>query len=783
MVSTQISSATIGFPRIGPNREMKKALESFWSGKSTADDLRTVAEQTERVAWLSQKDAGLDLVALDSTYYDQILDFITYLGLIPKRFQHLEPGFAQYFAMARGVNGAHALDMQKFFDTNYHYMVPELEASPAVKADWSGLLAKVERGQAVLGSDVAVPILIGPITLVSLARYPEGTDASALVGALLPAYVEVLGRLKALGVPEVQMHEPVLALGTANKLQADFESSYSQLAGVGVPLNLVVYYDDVEEDVYSWLVRLPVQAISLDFCAVPGAAHGCATAATIARLGFPEDKRLGAGIVDGRSIWRDDGTAVDLLAALRARLGPNQAIVVQSSAPLLHLPYDVRAEKNLPGELTARLAFALQKLEEIVTVAKSGSGTAPPALETFGAAFPSDEGRSGIDASKYHRSEDYATRRPKQPQFRPFPTTSIGSFPQTEQIRRARLQYKRGTISTEQYKEQIGVEIGYAIGLQDALDIDVPVHGEPERSDMVEYFGLKLDGYSFTEHGWVQSYGSRYVRPPIVSGDVTRAGPMTVHEYRLAQAVTARPVKGMLTGPVTMLNWSFPRKDVARSVQAFQIALALRQEMEDLEGAGCRIVQVDEPALREGLPLKERRWARYLDWAVDAFKLSVAGAKPETQVVTHLCYSSFEDILPAIDAMDADVLTIENSRSDNEMVLALASAGYARDIGPGVYDVHSPVVPSVEFLVDKLRSFSGTGILGGDARRIWVNPDCGLKTRRWAEVLPSLRNMVQAAAILRAEVEGAEGKQQGAKAAAQPQAQAHGPSHACTGCH
>lgn len=422
----------------------------------------------------------------------------------------------------------------------------------------------------------------------------------------------------------------------------------------------------------------------------------------------------------------------------------------------------------------------------MVTLASSSGVEAASPLASFGAGYGASESTTTVPEAMYSRSESYEARRGKQPTFAPFPTTTIGSFPQTAAIRRARLQYKRGALSEERYRERIGAEIGYVIGVQEALGVDVLVHGEPERSDMVEYFGLKLDGYAFTEQGWVQSYGSRYVRPPIVAGDVSRAAPMTVHEYALAQALTERPVKGMLTGPVTMLNWSFPRKDIPRSAQAFQIALALRAEVADLEAAGCAIVQVDEPALREGLPLKGARWEAYLDWAVRAFRLSVAGAAPGTQIVTHLCYSSFEDILPAIDAMDADVLTIENSRSDNEMIKALASAGYARDVGPGVYDVHSPVVPTVEFLADKLRSFGSTGILGGDASRIWVNPDCGLKTRRWEEVLPAMRNMVEASRLVREEVragkwgEGVGVVKVAGKAASA--AKATNPNAGCSGC-
>ena len=572
----------------------------------------------------------------------------------------------------------------------------------------------------------------------------------------------------------------MLATGNkANALHADAVSVYTTLASsVDLPIHLVVPYDDVDEAVYLWLIDLPVHAIGLDFCGVPGASHGCTTAQLIHRHGFPATKRLGAGVIDGRSVWAaTDTNGLALVAALRRALGPDQPMTVQSSVSLQHVPMDLTLEEsNLSPALRSILAFAVQKLDEIVRICRrlqeieshgeyNKEGTpAPLDLSTYTTIGSNDNkdkyndylaAKERIGREMFERSLPYPARRPLQPSFHPFPTTTIGSFPQTPEIRRARLLFKQGKISAEEYSERMAAFIGHAVGVQDALGLDVLVHGEPERTDMVECFGIKLRGFEFTLHGWVQSYGSRYVRPPIITGEVTRgADPMTVREYVIAQSVVnnKKPVKGMLTGAVTILNWSFPRKDISRSTQAFQIALALRQEVADLEAAGCGIIQVDEPALREGLPLKERRWEEYLEWATAAFRLSTGCAAPATQIVTHLCYSEFEDIMGAIDALDADVLTIENSRSGNEMIKALAVYGYGRDIGPGCYDVHSPVTPSVEFLVDKLRSFLATGILDGDATRIHVNPDCGLKTRRWEEVIPALRNMVEAARIVRAEV-------------------------------
>jgi 5-methyltetrahydropteroyltriglutamate--homocysteine methyltransferase len=681
--------------------------------------------------------------------HSKILDWTFYLGLAPKRFDALA-GLAKYFAMARGVEGAEAEDMSKLFDTNYHYMVPELSGAAVAAAtpDWAMFLDRVKRGQEAVGKEAAVPIVFGPNTLVGLAKPAEGSgdlDRSAAVAALLPHYEAVLKELKALGVPEVQIHEPILASEKAGDLRADFEATYAKLAGVGLSINLVTAYDDIGE-AYSWAVNLPVAAISLDLLGVPGSAHKNATAALIEKHGFPAGKRLGAGVVDGRSVWADGGAATTFVAALLAK--GIESVSVQSSVSLQHLPYDLELEPNLPADLKAKLAFATQKLGDIVAAAKGApSAKAVPLADALA---PVANPTADVPPAKFVRELPFDKRRDSQVKMPAFPTTSIGSFPQTPEIRRARLAHKKGQLTDAEYEKEINAYMKYAVDEQARVGIDVMVHGEPERTDMVEYFGQRMDGFTFTEHGWVQSYGSRYVRPPIIHGDVTRPGAMTVKEFEYAQSLTDKPVKGMLTGPVTILNWSFPRKDITRQAQAFQLALALRDEVADLEKAGCRVIQVDEPALREGLPLKRERWASYLDWAVDAFKLATVVAAPSTQVVTHLCYSEFSDILAAIDGLDADVLTIENSRSGDEMVVALAKYGYGRDLGAGVYDVHSPVVPTVEFMKAKIAGQVATGILSGHMDRLWVNPDCGLKTREWAQVLPSLENMCKAAAEMRA---------------------------------
>ncbi|KAI8106445.1 hypothetical protein M9435_000989 [Picochlorum sp. BPE23] len=689
-------SSTIGFPRIGSKREMKKALESYWSGGLSGEALLLAAEEVDARAWKEQADMGVDLVALDGTLYDHVLDFaVTYLGLVPDRFSHLQ-GLEQYFACARGTPECPALDMSKYFDTNYHHLAPDVEGDMTPNANWGPLLEKVKKGQRVIGVDKAVPLILGPLTLAYLCRGSFDSLNLNLLKALIPHYVELMGRLGELGVPEVQVHEPCLTIFDSEDTIAVTADTYHSLATDKVPIHLVIPYDDVSEAMYQCVINLPVHAIGFDFCGVPGATSGNEMFTLIATHGFPQSKRLGAGVVDGRSVWKDTNEAMNVLLSLKRLLGNSQSICVQTSTSLQHVPYDVMLEDNFDPTLREKLSFAVQKLEELSFLSnalkKGFDSCAEPCL-----------GRRTMKEAVFEehlvtRSESYEERRKKQHVYPAFPTTTIGSFPQTSTIRKVRLQYKKGQISDTEYREAIAAEIGYCIGIQEALDLDVLVHGEAERSDMVEYFGLKLDGFAFTNHGWVQSYGS-----------------------------------------------SFPRKDISRSEQARQIGFAIREEVDDLQNNGCIICQVDEPALREGLPLKKGRWAAYLDWATKAFRLATSVARPEVQIVTHLCYSEFEDILESIDALHADVLTIENSRSSDEMMQYLASYGYKRDIGPGVYDVHSPIVPPVETMLAKIESFIQAGIVQGDVHRIHINPDCGLKTRRWSEVIPSLKNMVGAA--------------------------------------
>lgn len=742
----EMETATIGFPRVGARRELKFALESYWKGNSNEKELLDVLHGVEQQAWNVQRKKGVDRIGLDGTLYDQVLDWIFYLGLAPERFGHLQ-GFEQYFAMARGTTGAPALDMSKWFDTNYHYLVPELDANtrPSLE-NLQTFLDKVLRGQQTVGKKHAVPLVIGPITLVHMGKL-SGVTSKDVLNKLLPAYARMLKCLKDMDVVEVQIDEPFLCKSAAGTCKEELQWTYETLSKEGVPINLCTYYDDVCQGVYQTLVGLPVGKVSLDFCGVPGALEPPCTLDLIKTCGFPSDKKLGAGVIDGRSVWAEDGAAARTLDKLVSLGVSKEKIVVQPSCPLLHVPYDVEME-TLPPALQGRLSFAVQKLDELVGLA---SGRAAQAL-TEQKATKTRSSAGSLDPGMFSRSMPFEERRKLQPPNPKFPTTTIGSFPQTQEIRRLRFALKKGRISEEEYNKLIDQQIAHAIGVQDGLGLDVLVHGEAERTDMVEFFGQQLDGFLHTQHGWVQSYGSRCVRPPIIYGDVSRPAPMTVREFKVAQALTSKPVKGMLTGPVTILNWSFPRKDISRKEQAFQLAMSLRAEVDDLQANGCVCLQMDDPALREGLPLKQERWAQYLEWAVQAFRLATAVAKPEVQIVTHLCYSDFGDILEAIDGMQADVLTIENSRSGDEMIKCLAKYGYNRDLGAGVYDVHSPVVPSANDIVSRIEMMIATGLLKGHHDRIWINPDCGLKTRQWEEVIPSLRNSVMAATMLRERV-------------------------------
>ncbi|MDV2994814.1 MAG: 5-methyltetrahydropteroyltriglutamate--homocysteine methyltransferase [Chroococcidiopsis sp. SAG 2025] len=739
-------TATLGYPRIGKNREVKKALEAFWSNKSDAETLRQTVRDVESANWKTQLEAGIDRIGIgNSTLYDGVLDWSIRLGLIPDRFRHLA-GLDRYFAMARGKDGISALEMTKWFDTNYHYLVPEIATDTKPEANFADFLATVQRAKDFLG-ERAVPIILSPVTLLRLSRL-EGNLAGHLA-KLLPLYSNLFSQLKALGVTEVQVHEPILVTSSAVDLREAIATTYAQLAQVGLPIHLVTYFDDLGAT-YPWVIELPVAGISLDFT------RG-RSLELLQQHGFPSDKQLGVGIVDARNIWKIRPESV--LSTLETIQSITANIRLHPSSSLQFVPYDATRETKLPEPLRNVLSFAEQKLEEVVILAHTLAGKDPSdrlavvqtQWKTFEQFSPANDrvqaALKNLTTNDFVRSLSYSLRLDRQLPLPVLPTTTIGSFPQTAEVRQLRVKYKRGELTEAEYQAAIDARIAECIKLQEDIGIDVLVHGEFERTDMVEYFGQQLSGFAFTENGWVQSYGSRYVRPPIIYGDVTRPQPMTVREFQVAQALTQNPVKGMLTGPVTILNWSFPRADISRQDQAFQIALALREEVADLEAAGAQVIQVDEPALREGLPLKLERWNQYLSWAVDTFRLATAIAQPQTQIHTHMCYCEFGDIIKEIERLDADVISIENSRSNNRTLQEVTEAGYSHQIGNGVYDIHSPVVPTTERLVQQLQA----GIRNLPLRQIWVNPDCGLKTRRWEEVIPALKNMVEAAKTLREE--------------------------------
>ncbi|MBW4623930.1 MAG: 5-methyltetrahydropteroyltriglutamate--homocysteine S-methyltransferase [Brasilonema octagenarum HA4186-MV1] len=744
----QIKSATLGYPRIGKNREVKKSLEAFWSGKIAAESLLQTVTEVEEANWKTQLDAGIEKIGIgDTTLYDHVLDWAFRFGLIPEPFQQFS-GLERYFAMARGKEGIPALEMTKWFDTNYHYLVPEI-ASEILSADFSDFLETVRRAQKILGKR-AIPIILGPCTLLRLSKLESNIDEA--VSKLIPLYINLLTELKNLGVDEVQMHEPALVLGDANSWKKHFQTVYNSLESVELPLHLVTYFDDLGET-YPWVIELPVSAISLDFT------RG-RNLELIKTYGFPEDKRLGLGIIDARNIWQIRPEQVlSVLQEIVDNLHV-KSLDIQPSASLQFVPYDAKGEKQLPSALRNVLSFAEQKLQEVVLLARTITGentkreqelieSSWSQFEQFSPVNHSIQERiKTLKIDDFQRSLSYGLRLDCQIPLPLFPTTTIGSFPQTSEVRQLRVRYKRGELSQKAYRDEIDVEIAKSIKLQEELGLDVLVHGEFERTDMVEFFGQQLSGFAFTENGWVQSYGSRYVRPPIIYGDVIRTAPMTVREFKVAQSLTEKPIKGMLTGPVTILNWSYTRTDISRQEQAFQIALALRDEVADLEAAGAKVIQVDEPALREGLPLKPQRWSEYLSWAVDSFRLATAVAQPQTQIHTHMCYCEFGDIIKDIERLDADVISIENSRSNNQTLREITSGGYSHQVGNGVYDIHSPVVPTTEQILEQLR----TGVANLPVKQIWVNPDCGLKTRRWEEVIPSMKNMVEAAKVLREEV-------------------------------
>uniref|UniRef100_A0A2N9I411 5-methyltetrahydropteroyltriglutamate--homocysteine S-methyltransferase n=1 Tax=Fagus sylvatica TaxID=28930 RepID=A0A2N9I411_FAGSY len=761
-----MASHILGYPRMGPKRELKFALESFWDNKSSAEELKKVAADLRSSIWKQMANAGINHIPSNTfSYYDQVLDTTAMLGAVPPRYgwNGGEIGFDVYFSMARGNASLPAMEMTKWFDTNYHFIVPEL--SPDVKFSYASHKAVDEFKEAkALGIDT-VPVLIGPVSYLLLSKPAKGVEKSfsllSLIDKILPVYKEVVAELKAAGATWIQFDEPTLVLDLdAHQLQA-FNHAYSVLESSLAGLNVLIatYFANVPVDAYKTLTSLKgIAGYGFDLV------RGTQTLDLI-KGGFPSGKYLFAGVVDGRNIWANDlASSLSTLQALEGVVGKDK-IVVSTSCSLLHTAVDLVNETKLDQEIKSWLAFAAQKVVEVNALSKALSGHKDEAFFSANAAAQASRKSSprvtneavqkaaaALKGSDHRRATNVSARleaQQKKLNLPNLPTTTIGSFPQTLELRRVRREYKAKKISEEDYVKAIKEEINKVVKLQEELDIDVLVHGEPERNDMVEYFGEQLSGFAFTVNGWVQSYGSRCVKPPIIYGDVSRPKPMTVFWSSTAQSFSKRPMKGMLTGPVTILNWSFVRNDQPRSETCYQIALAIKDEVEDLEKAGITVIQIDEAALREGLPLRKSEQAFYLNWAVHSFRITNTGVLDTTQIHTHMCYSNFNDIIHSIIDMDADVITIENSRSD-EKLLSVFREGvkYGAGIGPGVYDIHSPRIPSTEEIADRINKM--LAVL--ESNILWVNPDCGLKTRKYSEVKPALSNMVAAAKLLRTQL-------------------------------
>jgi 5-methyltetrahydropteroyltriglutamate--homocysteine methyltransferase len=770
--------ASLGTPRIGPRRELKFALESFWSGATDEKALIEAGAGLRAANWARQKKLGVSVIpSNDFSFYDQMLDTSVMVGAIPDiyRWNGGPVPLATYFAMARGAQGkthdascghinhgheaAHgvpALEMTKWFDTNYHYMVPELTKDQQFTLASRKPIEEYEEAKA-LGYRTR-PVLVGPVTFLKLAKSKDaGFNPLSLLDRLLPVYIEVLRELAYRGAEWVQIDEPCLVLDLDIVAQQALHYAYSEIANAVPQLKIMLttYFGGLGGN-RDTALALPVAGLHLDLVRAPDQIDGLAD--------FPDNRVLSFGIIDGRNIWRADLSRIlDRLEPVIAKLGKDR-VQIAPSCSLLHVPIDLALETGLDSEIKSWLAFSVQKLEELTTLGTAlagGRGSVEAALRASDEAAAARKASprihnanvaariAGIDDAMRRRASPFAERAGVQHErfnLPAFPTTTIGSFPQTPEVRKARAAHASGALTDEVYKVYLQDQTARAVEWQETIGLDVLVHGEFERNDMVQYFGEQLAGFAFTSNGWVQSYGSRYVRPPVLFGDVSRPKPMTVEWWQYAQSLTKKPMKAMLTGPVTILNWSFVRDDMARSEACRQIALAIRDEVADLEAAGAGMIQIDEAALREGLPLRKSEWKAYLDWAVDAFRLCSSGVRDETQIHTHMCYSEFNDIIGAIGGMDADVISIETSRSKMELLDAFRDYRYPNEIGPGVYDIHSPRVPDIEEMTALLRLARKRL---SDAQ-IWINPDCGLKTRKWEEVRPALVNMVAAARELRA---------------------------------
>ncbi|KAI8336686.1 5-methyltetrahydropteroyltriglutamate-homocysteine S-methyltransferase [Chlamydoabsidia padenii] len=768
-----VVASNLGFPVIGSQRELKKLVESFWSGKIDEQALHDGCSKIQQAHWILQQEKGLQHIPSgEFTLYDRVLDTAQQFGAIPKRYQNISHPLDQFFAMGRGLQRAAseqtdkvdvpAMEMKKWFDTNYHFIVPEFEQDQSFQLERAPRVVEQFKAAKVLNIHTR-PVLVGPVSFLFLGKAAKGVedfDTLSLLPKLLPLYVQVLEQLKEAGADWVQIDEPILILdleaGVKLALEKAYKTIQTQLAGT-LKVLVAAYFGRVESNIYA--IKDFVDAIHLDLVRAPEELD------TVLPL-LNKNQVLSMGVVDGRNIWINDlENSIALVQKAVAALGQDR-VFVSPSCSLAHSPYSTSFEvkiKEKNPELYSWLSFSVEKCAEVVTIAQAVNGQDVKAeLESNAAAIktrrtspqttnPAVRDRvAKIPAEAWKRSSPFATRREaqvKKLKLPLFPATTNGSYPQTKDIRVARQQYKKGTLSQTDYDTFIKAQIKDVVEFQEQLDLDVLVHGEPERNDMVEHFGNLMHGYDFTENGWVVSYGSRCVKPPVIFGDVSRRGPMTINEIVYAQSLTKRPMKGMLTGPVTMMKWSFVRDDIPANELCAQVSLALRDEVVDLESAGIPCIQVDEPAIREGLPIRRTDWDAYLDWSVGCFRLSTSGVRDETQIHTHMCYSDFNEIFDAIAALDADVITIENSKSDEKLLKIFETKQYTNEIGPGIYDIHSPRVPSVE----EMKQRFGDMLKYIPAHLLWVNPDCGLKSRQWPETKAALTNMVEVAKYFRAQ--------------------------------
>jgi 5-methyltetrahydropteroyltriglutamate--homocysteine methyltransferase len=762
-----VSSSVLGFPRMGRMRELKKANEAYWGDKLSQEDLLAEGKRLRLEHWKIQKDAGVDSIpSNDFAFYDHVLDHIRLFGAVPERYsKHKLNELDEYFAMGRGHQKGDvdvpSLEMVKWFDSNYHYVKPTLQDNQTftLHKDPKPVREFLEAKEAGIHTR---PVLVGPVSFLALGKADRGqsVDPITLLEKLLPVYVELLKKLKEAGADTVQIDEPVLVFDLDEKVKKAFKPAYEALTSLGrsgPKILVATYFGDIVHNVDILPALSKTYALHVDLVRNPEQLE-----TVMKHLG--SEQTLSLGVVGGRNIWKTNfKNAVELVETAVNTLGKDRVIVATSSS-LLHTPHTLDSEKKLPTEVADWFSFACEKATEVAVIAKAvteGPASVREQMEANAASMKAraessrtnnqqvKERQSKVTKEMHDRKSEFTTRYSQQKEhlkLPDFPTTTIGSFPQTKEIRVQRNKFTKGEITEQEYDDFIKKEIDDVVKIQDELDLDVYVHGEPERNDMVQYFGERLDGYVFTTNGWVQSYGSRCVRPPIIVGDISRPAPMTVKESSYAASVSKKPMKGMLTGPITCLRWSFPRDDVHQSVQAQQLALALRDEVVDLESAGIYVIQVDEPALREGLPLRKgEERDNYLNWAVDSFKLSVCGVKDSTQIHSHFCYSEFQDFFHAIAALDADVLSIENSKSDAKLLKVFIDEAYPRHIGPGVYDIHSPRIPSESEIKTRIQEM----LEYLKPEQLWINPDCGLKTRTWKETKPALVHMVDAAKYYR----------------------------------